>query len=339
MIQYDDRDFLHWLERLKVIRNLPKNTNLLFKTPEAKELLLELSTLPNTIDHVKWLMENHEDLISRVLLWKVISMVEIVFESMQLDFDSPYSTLGRKIQLSIDEETWQKPLKSPWLVSNETLQKAHHLLLNNAKIDEIVSLNTKDIYFLLFTEIIRLPENVDPLAWIKATYLELAALFTIRFVLSESIPTSWTHWDLLPHSKRLNNKFSAEVYSLELTCLDYGDAGFTIEGVIDIPNKLKKKYRQGVGVKWESAIRVNDDLGNSYLVCSHKYEGGTTKPWRWATYSMRLYCFPPISPGANRLQVSFITPVITVQKLLGNHLVPDPNLNTENFILTIDLNE
>lgn len=200
MIQYDDKLFSQWLERLRAIRNLPKDTNLAFKTAEAKALLLELATLHDRVDPIKWLMNNHAELISHLLFWKILTTIRTIVASMQAGFGSPYSNVGQKLQLKSDVESFQELIGSPWEISNESLQRIYHLLLNNARIDEF---DTDDIYLLLFIEIIRLSEDDNPLTWIKTNYLELAALFTIKFLLSESIPTSWAHWDFLPHSKNL----------------------------------------------------------------------------------------------------------------------------------------
>lgn len=334
MIQYYEKYFSQWLERLRAVRNLPKDTILPFKTSETKELLGELTTLPNETDPVNWLMENHTNLISHVLFWKILSTAKTIFLTMQLDFDSPYSDVGQKLQLTINKKNLQKLTESPWEISDKSLQRIHRLLLDKVQID---APDTDDIYLLLFIEMIRLSEDDNPLTWLKTNYLEVAALFTIKFLLSESIPTSWTHWDLLPHFKNLFANISTNDFSFKLTNLNYGDAGFTIEGAIDVANKLKKKHGRNVLVKWESAVRLNDDLGNSYLNCSQKYEGGTTKSRDGVSNYLRLYCYPPISPDANLLHVTFISPTIFVQELRGKHLITASTYHLENFMLTINV--
>ena len=333
MIEYNNKQFLHWLERLRAIRRLPPDTDLPFKTIEAKELLHDLTTLPEAVDPARWLMAQQPTLISRILLWQIVSCANIIRQAKTHDGHSPYAKLGQKTALPIEEICQTLP-DSPWVFSDAVIRQIETLLRTDVQISEP---DHDDLYLRLFIDLLQRPANLTLRAWVADSYLDLAAWVTIKWIVTESIPTSWTHWQSLPNAQTLFASSTNEAVSVKLTHLKRGDAGFIVEGLIEIAKTLNKRVGKGSIAKWESLVRINDDLGHSYVVCSQFYEGGTTKPWRGDSYSVGYYCYPPISPQANQLELTFVSPTVFVKQFHEMESKTAVSIPTEQLYLVFNV--
>lgn len=304
-------------EQVQTLRHLPPGTWL----PQPhyqpdRDLLASLLHLQDEIDPLQWLKESHADLIARVLLWTALDRIRshvqgvslAVRAGQEIPIDDYQQWLGNLLDLPEDVEPFQRLIGThPTTTSPELLHTVFLMLRALRKGGQHSVEGTGDKILLLLDDLFQLPGATDPLQWIQDEHSDLAAIETLRHVLTQiQLPDPLFDGQVIK-VQRLDMRSHTEGPSVVLHEMVLKPAAFVLTLRARLPEgslrALAARFPGIRGINWEGVERVVDDLGYHYLVCHRLQEGVTHWPWR-SDLSLRLLCYPLIASTATAITVS-----------------------------------
>lgn len=301
-----------WLvEQIRTLRYLPSDTQL--KEPynqQERDLLIELRDLPERTDPILWLKESHGDLIARLLLWTALNRVRLLVQGRQrairvgqIASGSDYAYwLGNLLNLPEDADPFRQLADThPITTSPELLHDVFYKLRAlRAHSGELTGKVSSDEILQLLDHLFQLPEQIDPLQRIRDEYSHLAAVMTLRHLWAQILPPlEQLISGQTTKVRRPRLRIRAASLSVMLDEAVFKETGFTLTLQVRIPEKLLQVPPDVPGrtIRWEGIEHVIDNIGYRYLVCYRREEGIKHWPW-WVDWSLHLFCYPALAPGA-----------------------------------------
>jgi putative transcriptional regulator len=323
---------LNMRAQVAALRHLPPETWLPkpVHLPD-RELVAQLLALPDETDPFEWLQLQHGELAARVLLWKALDTLHSMVQGIPparrtgipLQAGKREAWLGNLLKLQEGTEPYLRMVDThPTTISPDLLREVfgQWRALRQAG-PPLPSLEIDKDEFMpllpLLDELFRLPETSDPLQWIQQERGHLAAYATLYHLLGEIKPP---HPVLLSPQEKIDRlirvlhpKLSKQMAGLtvEMHEIVLGKNSFTLELRTSLPIRLlQDALRPGLGIRWQAAEQVVDDLGYQYVIWQALEEGGTR--WRRYELALRLVCYPALAASAREIALESKDMVIFV---------------------------
>ena len=313
--------------QIQTLPHLPENTLLSTDNVESERLLEELLIIDPKINPLQWLMDHHNDICVKLLLWQELDKLRSNVLSMQRhialrEMDS--IGLGKRDSLDIGYRFNQQDLRllkplantSPLTVDDSHLLQIFSKLRRREMVD-VTSDRRNTVRRNLRNKLLSLPYDVNPLVWLRDNHLQHAALSTLEYLIGQVIPI-----EMSVFSSRDSSRF--ESHSLQavsrargikfvLDNISYVRAAFAIritfrisDGQLQDLDKTRLSANQ-VLIEWRGVGNVSDDLGNRYLIChSILNSSSVVLPNRnHIDYRLRLNCYPTIANRVSKLSLRF----------------------------------
>src|SRR6266446_339876 len=305
------------VERLRALRHLPPGTSLpQISSKEDQQLLYDFLQLSDEVDVLSWLQHNPErnvaQLALRIALEQMGSMCrDLHAASSDMALPDYYQQLfGGLLELSEDALPFRQ------LDNLEESGDAENLLRRVLRQLQSIyqrsptlspSFQARDEREQVFADLLRLPQDGDPLSWLERTH----TVFATRLVLSELLGRfSVTHGSLttLPTLRTIKvqkhfHPFSA--VDVEIEHITLKSTGFFVQARVMIsPHRLSL---QGNAVRtsfiWSGFERVVDNFGYHYLTWVEHLRSGGTHFHRYQE-QLTMAFYPAVAANSTELTFS-----------------------------------
>ena len=309
----------HWTAQANALRHLPPNTFL--KTDQAAdEKLLNEWLARSDVDPIQWLINSHSRLCAKLLFWKLLDSLRSNLIGLQRTAAETTPDIINQLEEEIGYRFNRQDLAllrpmvytHPIAVDEQPLLRFFSGLRRR---EMAVSSNVHGINYWqdLRNELLSLPDNADPLDWLRENHLQYAAAATLRYLIAQVIPK---------HTDILNDDIPKRYTDLlPKTFCRANDIQISLNAVFPIfdvyllglsfrifNHQLRTSgFKQPVPVQWDGMGTVSDDMGNRYVICNRILKYTTPFPcyYWWMDYELRLLCFPAIAKTAKQLRLSF----------------------------------
>jgi hypothetical protein len=171
----------------------------------------------------------------------------------------------------------------------------------------------------LITELLELPDGVDPVEWLMLERSREAALRAFRLVLQQVVPPT-EDWlgktiKVLRPKKRISSSRGYEVVISEVTLMT---SGFTVATRIRMPFERLREYGQQLSFpQWRGFEQAVDNFGHQYVIQPVQAASGrNVRGWE---HQLRVACFPALADTADGLTLSASSsPLTCISKTSGD---------------------
>ena len=323
----------------QTLRHLPPNTPLATDQEADEQLLNELLAIDPDLNPIQWLMNAHSELCVRLLLWKHLDILRASLISKQRDIDiKKMSMIGNANQQSTFNigYTFNKhdlSLLRPLVYTHPLTIEGERLLqvFSHLRRREMVAASNdrfNDYGWDLRNKLLSLPDDVNPLVWLRENHLQYAAMSTLQYLIKQIIPRRISVLSS-PNASRFESfspkavcrlkgiafvlekiTYIHDVFSIRLT--------FTITGSYLKTLEKKRVSMQHGHVEWSGAGNLSDNLGNRYLICYSLLNSSKdlSKPEHIYDYDLHLACYPGIMRKAKQLVLSYDDVTLIAEEIL-----------------------
>ena len=308
-------------QQIVALRHFPPGFNLFEHISEPeKEVLSDLLRISDDINILQWLKDNRSQLIARVLLWKELSDMSLMFQG--LSNANQYSQ-----KLSANYQHWldkwsdspeaigllqELPNSHPLIVKTEvlirvlsSLQRAHSQ--NKRDVDSTIPESRSGVDpETPLNDLLQLPVTTDPVQWLETHYSHIAAIETIRYILSRVRPSKDLWGERVLKEYHPNQRIKTKGLSISLEKVTLGTKWFTLTLRGNISQNSLPQQRGNLSLaqssRWNAHESIRDSLGYHYMICYRLEEGG--RDFRGFNFSLKLLCFPAIAPTATEVAIN-----------------------------------
>ena len=339
----------YWIAQAQTLRYLPPNTPLITDQEADEKLLNELLNIDPDLDLIQWLMDNQSDLCVKLLLWQcldslrsnLIGLRRTITETAPDAIDQIEEEVGYKF--NEQDMALLRPLAytHPLAAAEDRLLT----LFSGLRRREMVIRDT-DSSPNLRNRLLLLPNDANPLVWLRENHLKYAAAATSRYLIEQLIPKS--DWNF-------EHKHDMPSPSPKPVCRS-NHIAFTLKGIFPVFDIIAiyltfRVYHHQLRILgseeltysypyWKGIGNLSDDLENRYLICHHRLIPKAYFPcslW-WMDYELRLFFFPSIAKSAQQMFLSFDNAMLIARRIqaLDNDLHYSVPLGKLKW--TVDLN-
>lgn len=351
---------------LQTLRNLPSNTPQWRKLADLEEQQIydEIIQLPDNIDLIKWLQQEHQDWAARVILRKAIQYIYSVWILGGYNYPIPPGLppdealykphlLGGLLHLDktqhlefIDqiksflffpgEAVYPTPSPTSLLVIYKQLKDLRRTALISPAAAPNPTLH-------LYNELFSLPQETDPIDWLGKQYSESICIIALRRLLSMAIdnylPVGQLHLGSIVEIWHPTESYSSPSNQLkvELAKVSCGEIGFSIELKVEIyvNNLALAVIPPELSIRWYGFDKLTDNLGQHYLLIPRK--GGLGRNWQGTcSSSLTQWVYPALAAEATELILTASRPTLEITEK-GQSPLSSTYLRVEGFSLQFKL--
>jgi hypothetical protein len=153
----------------------------------------------------------------------------------------------------------------------------------------------------LLLELLKLPDEVDPVEWLRRERSHEVALHALRLVILHMVPPTedWpgTSGTVLRPRARVR---SSRGFHVRVDALAFNSSGFTVTMRIRVPDSRRPERPRGLCFpQWQGFSQVCDDLGNWYVI--QPGGGASSKRLWWWESHVQVGAFPGVAETASEL--------------------------------------
>ena len=197
----------------QTLRHLPPNTPLTTDQEADEQLLNELLAIDPDLNPIQWLMNAHSELCVRLLLWKHLDILRASLISKQRHIDTKkmsmignanqQSTLNIGYTFNKHDLSLLRPLvyTHPLTIEGERLLQVFSRLRRR---EMVAASNDRfnDYGWDLRNKLLSLPDDVNPLVWLRENHLQYAAMSTLQYLIKQIIPRRISVLSSSPNASR-----------------------------------------------------------------------------------------------------------------------------------------
>ncbi len=313
--------------QIQTLPRLPANTLLSTDNVESERLLGELLIIDPQINPLQWLMDHHNEICVKLLLWQELDKLRSNLLSMQSHIalrEMDTIGIGKRDSLDIGYRFNEQDLRllKPLVFTPPLAVEETHLLqifskLRRREMVDVTGDRLNSERWNLRNKLLSLPYDVNPLVWLRDNHLQHAALSTLEYLIGQVIPGEMSVFSSRDSSRfeSLSPKAVCRARGIKfiLENISYVRAAFAIRLAFRISDdqlqaldKTRLSSKQ-VLIEWRGVGNVSDELGNRYLIChSILNSSSVVLPNRnHIDYRLRLNCYPTIANCVSKLSLRF----------------------------------
>ena len=313
-------------EQLRAMRHLPPGTPLSWPiNSDERQLCDDLLHLPDDQDPISWLRDARGLLTARIALHQLLRNVQQLVSSLRTvrasgrPVPESYEALLGGLLRAPDPDAPFASLPDDELASAESLREALRALQ--------AQLGTPGSTFQrrkpgqeteeLIAELLSLPQETDPLEWLRRIHGTAAATITLAHLLSQVVPSPAidisTAIGPLIATLKPGAKAVAPPLEVVIERMALGQEGFLLSIAAFLPRSgfAPPDMEDGRAAwSWPGFDRVIDDRGHSYLLRQHEV-ASLSPGLRHRRGTVRLAYYPAVAHDAQILTFSSRPAVLT----------------------------
>ncbi len=310
MLSSQDRYFT---ERLRALRHLKPDTFLpQITAKEDKALFEELLHLPDEVQASSWLQNNLSRRIMaialRILIVQICNLYNyLIIVSSRVSMDDYYRRmLGGFLEHSEDILPFSRRDELENSSDSESLlysllQQIQSLYRRASLLTAFHARNERD---QILADLLRLPEGVDPIEWLKQEH----EIFAIRLVLSHLLHRfsvthgAWAAFTTIGVLKVNRVFYPLPAVRVRIKEVTFKTEGFLVQASVDLSPRrlpLSEDPRPSLFV-WRGFERVVDNQGYHYLTWAEEIHSGNTSFHRYQE-QLTMAFYPSIAADSTAL--------------------------------------